>query len=102
MATFTEKATITGPSSRVLSLAVSPDNKLLAMGGGRNQEFGEVKIFDLATGTERVAFPDHKEWVECLAFSADGKWLASGSGYTRDSPGEVRVWDVKRLVAKGE
>jgi WD40 repeat protein len=102
MATFTEKTTIKGHKSKVLSLAVSPDSNLLAMGGGLNKEFGEVKIFDLATGAERASFPDHKEWVECVTFSADGNWLASGGGFTRGSPGEIRLWDVKRLVAKGE
>ena len=102
MATFTEKATIKRHTSKILSLAVSPDSKLLAGGGGMFKEFGEVKIFDLATGAERASFPDHKEWVECVTFSADGNWLASGGGFTPRAPGEIRLWDVKRLVAKGE
>lgn len=102
MATSTEKTTIQGQTGKVLSLAVSPDGILLAMGGGLIGQVGEVKIFDLATGAERASFSSHKEWVECVAFSADGNWLASGSGFTRGSRGEIHLWDVKRLVAKGE
>jgi WD40 repeat protein len=102
LATLAQKTTIKGHASKVLSLAVSPDSTLLAVGGGLNQQLGEVKIFDLATGAERASFPDHKEWVECVTFSADGNWLASGGGFTPGAPGEIRLWDVKRLVAKGE
>ncbi|HWY85737.1 MAG TPA: hypothetical protein VNX28_03380 [Gemmataceae bacterium] len=100
MATFTERATIKGPSRRVVGLAVSPDSTLLAMSGGMNASFGEVKIFDLATGAERATFRDHKEWVECVTFSPDGKWLLSGGGYSRGVPGEIRIWDAKGLVAR--
>jgi WD40 repeat protein len=102
MATNKQKATFTGHTGKVLSLAVSPDNTLLAVGGGSNQLFGEVLLFDLATGATRASFPDHKEWVECVTFSADGNWLASGGGYTPGARGEIRLWDVKRRVAKGE
>src|SRR5207253_1748873 len=102
MTTFAEKASIKGHKSKVLSLAVSPDSKWLALGGGLQKEFGEVKIFDLVTGAGRASFPDHKEWVECVTFSADGNWLASGGGFTRGAPGEIRLWDMKRLAAKGE
>ena len=102
LATLTEKATIQGQSGKILSLAVSPDNKLLAFGGGMRSEYGEVRLFDLATGTQRASFPDHKEWVEAVVFSPDGNWLASGGGITPGAPGEMRVWDVKRLVSRGE
>jgi WD40 repeat protein len=102
LATLAEKATIQGQTGKILSLAVSPDNKLLACGGGLRREYGEARLFDLATGVERASFSDHKEWVEAVVFSPDRNWLASGGGITPGSPGEIRVWDVKRLVARGE
>jgi WD40 repeat protein len=47
---------------------------------------------------ERVGLPGHERRVECLAFSADGKLLASGGSRVdpqrRLSEGEVKVWDV--------
>jgi WD40 repeat protein len=102
MATFKVKNTIKDVSSKVVGLAVSPDNTLLAMGGGLNKQFGEVKIFDLATGAERASFRDHKEVAECIVFSPDGNWLVSGGGYTRGQRGEIHIWDAKRFVGKGE
>jgi WD40 repeat protein len=102
LASLTEKRAITGHKGKVLALAVSPDSTLLAVGGGISQEYGEVKLFDLATGAERASFDGHDEWVECVTFSPDGQWLASGSGFSRGRPGQVRIWDVKRRVARGE
>jgi len=101
MATGKEKAVIDGPSRKVGALVVSPDNKVLAMGGGWQSEFGEVKIFDLASGKELAAFRDHREWIGGMAFTPDGRWLVSGSGASGPRA-EVRIWDMKTLRAKGE
>ena len=102
MATLAEKRAIKGHKSRVLSLAVSPDSKLLVMGGGEHAEYGEVMVFDLESGAVRANLPDYHEWVEAVLFSPDGSRLATGGGFGPDSRGEVRVWDVKGLIAKGE
>ena len=100
-ATGQEKATIKGASRYVLALAVSPDGAVLAMGGGFREELGEVKLFELATGKERGNFlGGHKEWVESVVFTPDGQWLVSGGGYTRGAPGEIRMWDLPRLLGK--
>jgi WD40 repeat protein len=95
-----EKKAIQGPTHYVLALAVSPDGNYLAMGGGRWKELGEVKLFDLKTGKQLAAFVGHKERVECVTFSPDGQWLVSGGGYTVGTPGEIRIWDLTRLVGK--
>lgn len=101
IATGNEKAIITGHTRKIGALAVSPDNKQLAMGGGWMGTFGEVKIFDLPTGKELASFQDHKTWIGGLAFTPDGRWLASGAGNAGKGT-EMRIWDMKTLRAKGE
>jgi WD40 repeat protein len=81
----------------VHALAFSPDGKLLAAAG--SEEFSnhftptqyskcEVKLWDVAAGTERASLKGHTATVNCLAFSPNGKLLASAGG------GTIRLWDV--------
>ncbi|HEU5090691.1 MAG TPA: PQQ-binding-like beta-propeller repeat protein, partial [Roseiflexaceae bacterium] len=48
-----------------------------------------IRIWDVATGQERLTLSGHTDWVGNIAFSPDGTSLASTS---RD--GSVRLWDV--------
>lgn len=69
------RTTVTGD----LSLAAQ------AIGGGR------VRVVDLVSGRVLWTAPAAEEEVTALAFSRDGRWLASGAGFVESA---VRLWDV--------
>ncbi len=65
-------------TDRVTALDFSPDGKTLAVGSGEPSRSGQIKLFDLATGEEKLTIKEpHSDTVNCLAFSPDGKQLAS-------------------------
>ena len=76
-----------------LSVAFDPHQRYLAAGGTR-----AVYLWDAAT-RQPVTQLDHQVRVGSLAFSADGKLLAAGEGYTDGAVGgtswPVVVWDVE-------
>jgi WD40 repeat protein len=83
-------------------LAFSPDGKLLAAGGGATEirgsvlvDFGEVALFDVATGDRVGTLPSPTLNVLNLAFSPDGTRLVGvGLGGDDQVGGGVTVWDV--------
>lgn len=80
-----------------VALAMSPDGRILASGGGSQSEpaaaspvGGNVQLWDLRTRTlitKRPLFSSGTQ-VSALAFSPDGSVLAAGFGRT------VRLWNV--------
>ena len=77
-----------GTGTITRTFALSPDGKLLATGGGSRA--GWVVLWDAATGKEIVDLNKHLEHtsaVEMVAFSSDGKTLASLD------PLKVVLWD---------
>ena len=60
----------------MLSLAVSPDGKLLATGGVDRT----IHLWEILTGRELARWEAHDSGVTALAFRPDGKTLVSGGG----------------------
>jgi WD40 repeat protein len=63
-------------NERLRAMAVSPDGKLLATGGGNL-----LRVWDTATGKLRHQFPLGSSWAHWMAFSADASILTSVDGY---------------------
>lgn len=87
------------------SLAFSPDGTLLAVGTEYNDiylldatNFRELKRLDHASLKADLSPIDTKVVLTSLAFSSDGKLLASAS-WDQGSEGTVLLWDVKRRKA---
>jgi WD40 repeat protein len=78
-----------GPANaRVDSVAFSPDSRLLASGSGEPKEFGEVTVWEVATGQPIWHRRGHENRVTRVTFSPDSRYVASAS-----SDRTVRVWD---------
>jgi len=92
----TQTMTFAEHAHPVTCVAISPTENLAASGsgtstftGGDTEGFGEVRVWDPATGKLRHVLRGHKREVNAVAFSSDGKLLASGG---RDN--KVRIWNV--------
>jgi WD40 repeat protein len=103
--TAKEKSTLQAHPREVTAVAFSPDGKTLAsccQGADepKGPVPGQVKLWEVATGQERGSMSGHPFDVWDVAFSPDGKTLASAGGKSEEkigkmkSQGEIILWDV--------
>jgi WD40 repeat protein/tRNA A-37 threonylcarbamoyl transferase component Bud32 len=74
--------------SPISALAFSPDSRRLACGVPLRNNEVRIKIWDIARGREIFSLEDHID-VNCIAFSPDGKWLATAS-----IDRTMKIWDL--------
>lgn len=80
-----------GSGTARVAIAISPNNQWLAIGLGD----GSIRMVDLTTFEEQFHFPTtvQDERVLTLAFSPNGKILASGTGF---ADAAVDLWNVSK------
>ncbi len=83
--------TLNRHAADVMSVAFSPDGQTLASVSVDRT----VRLWDVASGRERVSLTGHTDRISCVAFSPDGKTLASG-GWDHT----VKLWDVATSKAR--
>ena len=74
------------------SVAFAPDGQTIASSGDDLL----VRLWDPATGREKAVLRGHHSLVSTVAFSSDGRTLASGS-FDTHYPTSIIVWDIATL-----
>jgi WD40 repeat protein len=83
-----------GDEGKINCLALSPDNKYLAVGGhfpGGLEDRGAIRIYDFESGELLGLLKGHRGEVLSLSFSTDSRRLISGGDFDDKT---VRIWSV--------
>lgn len=75
--------------SEPTAMSFSPDGRVLAVAYGGPRPEGEIRLWELASGSVRKKFVGHAGRITSLAFSDNGRLLASSSFDTT-----ILTWDV--------
>jgi hypothetical protein len=87
-----ERAVLEPHSGGCLAVAFSPDSLTLASAGCSD---GTIKLWDVATGKKRKILTLHAgQTLRCLAFSPDGRILASAGAAAGDGSAPIKLWEV--------
>lgn len=76
----------TNPDGIIYSIALSPDNSIIAAGTGYNNS-GHINIYDSQYNLLRT-LPGHSSRTTSVVFTSDGQYLISGG-----NDGYIRVWN---------
>jgi len=86
VATGRRLAEIGDESDAVLAADLASDETKMAIGGSGRV----VKVYSTVTGELKHTLVKHTDWITAMAYSPDGKFLASG-----DRVGNIHLWDAE-------
>lgn len=87
-----------GSEGQVYALALSPDDKYLAVAGWlslNSNGYGDIRIYDFQTGKLAKVLQSHTSVIYDLDFSGDGKYLFSVS-----VDKSAKIWNMRSLTLK--
>lgn len=84
--------TLAGHTSKVLSVVMRPDGKMIVSGGDCNDSkcHGNLILWDVITGVKITSLNGHSQNVNIVTISGDGKILVSGS-----DDETIKVWNLQ-------